>query len=60
MVPVVVSKATAYGLVASLLQRQLEEKEDRRMAAEESFSSLAQEVEVKTRKLQKLWDKLKV
>ena len=44
----------------SLLQRQLEEKEERRMAVEESFSSLAQEVEVKTRKLQKLWDKLKV
>jgi hypothetical protein len=42
------------------LQKQLQEREELRLAVEQSFSSLAQEVDVKTKKLQKLWTKLQV
>ena len=40
------------------MQRKLQEKEERRMEAQETFSSLQQEVDVKTKKLKKVWAKL--
>ena len=39
------------------LERELAEKEEMNMQLEEHFSSLQEEVEVKTKKLKKLWSK---
>ena len=41
----------------SRLARELQEKEEANLQLEEHFSSLQEEVEVKTKKLKKLWSK---
>ena len=44
----------------SRLQEELQQREERRLAAAQSYSSLTHEVEVKTKKLEKIWNALKV
>jgi len=43
-----------------LLGRELAEKEEANLQLEEHFSSMQEEVEVKTKKLKKLWAKYQV